>query len=62
MKKVRFDVVEDVLGCGGEKVMGVYVGGWWVGVYVFGKVVVEWWGGMRYGVWFWYDGESMFLS
>ena len=62
MNVIGFDLVEDLGRSRGIKLMGGYVGGWWVGVYVFGKVVVEWWGGMRYGVWFWYDGESMFLS
>lgn len=42
--------------------MGGYVDGWCVWVYVFGKVIVEWRGRMGYGVWFGYDGESIFLS
>ena len=46
MSEVRFDVVEDLGRGRGVKVMGGYVGGWWVGVYVVGKVIVEWGEGM----------------
>lgn len=42
MNVIGFDLVEDLGRSRGIKLMGGYVGGWWVGVYVFGEVVVEW--------------------